>query len=126
VSSIAEGMRAFLFFDGDAFAGDGDLRNFRDKTAEFAFMIAVPNAQGKGLGTRFATMIHTFGFQTLDRIYASVVPANTASLRVFHKLGYVVDESAEGRAYAEEPGDITLSLAREAFIPPSEIQCRTR
>ena len=126
MSSIAEGMRAFLFFDGDAFAGDGDLRNFRGATAEFAFMIAAPNAQGKGLGTRFATMIHAFGFQTLERIYASVVPANTASLRVFHKLGYVVDESPEGRAYAEEPGDITLSLARETFTAPSEIQCRTR
>jgi RimJ/RimL family protein N-acetyltransferase len=126
VSSIAEGMRAFLLFDGDDFCGDGDLRNFRGTTAEFAFMIAAPNAQGKGLGTRFATMIHAFGFQTLDRIYASVVPANTASLRVFHKLGYTVDDSPEGRAYAEEPGDITLSLARAAFTAPSEIQCRTR
>ena len=126
LSSIADGMRAFLFFDGDAFCGDGDLRNFRDKTAEFAFMIAAPNAQGKGLGTRFATMVHAFGFQTLERIYASVVPANTASLRVFQKLGYTVDESPEGRAYAEEPGDITLSLPRAAFITPREIQCRTR
>lgn len=126
LSSIADGMRAFLFFDGAQFAGDGDLRNFRNTTAEFAFMIAAPNAQGKGLGTRFATMVHAFGFQTLERIYASVVPANTASLRVFHKLGYVVDESPEGRAYAEEPGDITLSLARESFTAPSEIQCRTR
>jgi RimJ/RimL family protein N-acetyltransferase len=127
VSSIAEGMRAFLFFDGDDFCGDGDLRNFRGTTAEFAFMIAAPNAQGKGLGTRFATMVHAFGFQTgLDRIYASVVPANTASLRVFAKLGYAVDESPEGRAYAEEPGDITLSLPRAAFTAPSEIQCRTR
>lgn len=127
ISSIADGMRAFLFFDGDAFCGDGDLRNFRGVTAEFAFMIAAPTAQGKGLGTRFATMIHTFGFQTgLERIYASVVPENTASLRVFAKLGYVVDESLEGRAYAEEPGDITLSLAREQFTAPREIQCRTR
>jgi RimJ/RimL family protein N-acetyltransferase len=126
LSSIAEGMRAFLFFDGDAFCGDGDLRNFRDKTAEFAFMIAAPNSQGKGLGTRFATMIHAFGFQMLERIYASVVPQNTASLRVFAKLGYIVDDSPEGRAYAEEPGDITLSLAREHFTAPGEIQCRTR
>jgi RimJ/RimL family protein N-acetyltransferase len=124
--SIADGMRAFLFFDGDAFCGDGDLRNFRAKTAEFAFMIAAPNAQGKGFGTRFATMVHTFGFQTLERIYASVVPANTASLRVFEKLGYTIDETPEGRAYAEEPGDITLSLPRAAFTAPSEIQCRTR
>ena len=129
--AIENGMRAFLFFVGDEFAGDGDLRNPRGTpgessalrlgrcmTAEFAFMIAMPAVQGKGLGTRFATMLHAFGFRTLSlaRIYASVVPQNTASRRVFEKLGYLVDDSAEGRAYAEEPGDITLSLAREVFI----------
>ena len=56
--AIAAGMRAFLLFVDGVFAGDGDLRNFRGTTAEFAFMIAAPAAQGKGLGTRFATMIH--------------------------------------------------------------------
>lgn len=129
--AIENGMRAFLFFVGDEFAGDGDLRNprgapgeasalrfARDMTAEFAFMIATPAAQGKGLGTRFATMLHAFGFREigLRKIYASVVPHNTASLRVFEKLGYLVDDSPEGREYAEEPGDITLSLGREAFL----------
>ena len=34
-----------------------------DGAAEFAFMIGAPSAQGKGLGTRFATMIHAFGFR---------------------------------------------------------------
>ena len=98
--------------------GDGDLRNFRGSTAEFAFMIAAPAAQGKGLGTRFATMIHAFGFHrlALERIYASVVPQNTASRRVFEKLGYVVDDSPAGREYAEEPGDIVLVLDRETFL----------
>ena len=129
--AIENGMRAFLFFVGDEFAGDGDLRNPRgapgeasalrfskDMTAEFAFMIATPAAQGKGLGTRFALMLHAFGFGELGlrRIYASVVPQNTASLRVFEKLGYLRDESPEGREYAEEPGDITLSLGRDAFF----------
>jgi len=129
--AIANGMRAFMFFVGNAFAGDGDLRNPRGtpgessalrlgrcKTAEFAFMIAMPAAQGKGLGTRFATMLHAFGFRELSllRIYASVVPENTASRRVFEKLGYLVDDSREGRGYAEEPGDITLSLGREVFL----------
>jgi RimJ/RimL family protein N-acetyltransferase len=119
--SIAGGMRAFLLFVDGAFAGDADLRNFRGNTAEFAFMIAAPTAQGKGLGTAFATMIHAFGFRTLDlhRIYASVVPHNTASQRVFEKLGYVVDETRAGREYAEEPGDIVLVLERAAFqVPP--------
>jgi len=115
--SIAAGMRAFLLFVDGALAGDGDLRNFRGTTAEFAFMIAAPTAQGKGLGTKFATMIHAFGFSRLSlvRVYASVVPENTASKRVFEKLGYTIDTSAAGREYAEEATDIVLSLEREMF-----------
>jgi RimJ/RimL family protein N-acetyltransferase len=127
--SVAAGMRAFLLFVDDAFAGDGDLRNLRGPTAEFAFMIAAPNAQGKGLGTRFATMIHAFGFHTLElaRIYASVVPQNTASRRVFEKLGYALDTSPAARDYAEEPGDLVLSLDRAAFrADTSDIQIGAR
>lgn len=121
--SIAGGMRAFLLFVDGQFAGDGDLRNFRGNTAEFAFMIAVPSAQGKGLGTRFATMIHALGFGRLElqRIYASVVPQNTASRRVFEKLGYTVDDSAEGRTYADEPGDVVLVLDRETFLRVNDV-----
>ncbi len=121
--SIAGGMRAFLLFVDGAFAGDGDLRNFRGTSAEFAFMIAAPLAQGKGLGTRFAAMIHAFGFVRLElqRIYASVVPQNTASRRVFEKLGYTVDDSPEGRTYAEEPGDIVLVLDRDVFMRTNDI-----
>jgi RimJ/RimL family protein N-acetyltransferase len=126
--SIAAGMRAFLLFENGVFVGDGDLRNFKGTTAEFAFMIAAPLAQGKGLGTRFATMIHTFGFRTLElaRIYASVVPNNTASRRVFEKLGYTVDDSPAAREYAEEPTDIVLSLPRDRFVPPGGIRIGTR
>jgi RimJ/RimL family protein N-acetyltransferase len=115
--SIAAGMRAFLLFQRGELAGDADLRGLRGNTAEFAFMIAMPSAQGKGLGTRFATMVHAFGFRTLElsTIYASIVPHNTASRRVFEKLGYRVDDSAGAREYAEEPGDVTLAVARETF-----------
>ncbi|HEY5922339.1 MAG TPA: GNAT family N-acetyltransferase [Kofleriaceae bacterium] len=115
--NLADGMRAFLLFDGGALAGDADLRGIRDGTAEFAFMIANPSAQGKGLGTRFALMLHAWGFRdlALAHIYASVVPHNTASRRVFEKLGYVDDASEAARAYADEPGDVTLALARDVF-----------
>lgn len=125
--SIANGMRAFLLFADGALAGDADLRGIRgttadsqtirERTAEFAFMIAAPAAQGKGLGTRFALMIHAFGFRelALTRIYASVVPHNTASRRVFEKLGYVVDDSPAAREYADEPTDIVLALDRQPF-----------
>ncbi|MEO6777472.1 MAG: GNAT family N-acetyltransferase [Kofleriaceae bacterium] len=115
--AAAEGVRSFLLVQGSAFAGDGDLRGLRGGTAEFAFMIGAPSAQGKGLGTRFATMIHAFGFQTLGlhHIYASIVPANTASRRVFDKLGYALDDSAVARGYADEPGDLVMSIDRPTF-----------
>jgi RimJ/RimL family protein N-acetyltransferase len=115
---ITNGMRAFLLFHRGELAGDADLRGVRGGCAEFAFMIAAPSAQGKGLGTRFALMVHGFGFSTLalDTIYASVVPHNTASRRVFEKLGYLVDDSAAAREYADEPGDIVLALSRNSFM----------
>ena len=62
-------------------------------------------------------MIHAVGFRelALERIYASVVPHNVASRRVFEKLGYVTDDSDAAREYADEPGDVTLALARTTF-----------
>jgi ribosomal protein S18 acetylase RimI-like enzyme len=80
-------------------------------------MVASPAAQGKGLGTRVALMVHMYGFRRLglERIYASVIPDNTASRRVFEKLGYQVDASPAARAYADEPGDITMAIDRAAF-----------
>ena len=125
-----EGARQFLLFVDGALAGDADLRGVvraddaleRGGTAEFAFLIGAPAAQGQGLGTRFALMLHAFGFAppplglALDTIYASVVPANTASLRVFAKLGYTEDVSAAARAYADEPGDLVLALDRPTFL----------
>lgn len=114
---IAAGMRAFLLFERGELVGDGDLRGLRGGSAEFAFMIAAPSTQGKGLGTRFALMIHAVGFRelALEQIYASVVPHNVASRRVFEKLGYVIDDGPAAREYADEPGDVTLALARTTF-----------
>jgi len=116
---IAQGARLFLLFQDGALVGDADLRHMRDGRGEFAFMIASPGAQGKGLGTRFALMIHTVGFRELGlgTIYASVVGHNTASRRVFEKLGYIVDNSLAAREYADEPDDVTLALTATAFVP---------
>ena len=113
-ASLAHGF--LLFVDG-ALAGDGDVRGVAEGAAEFAFLIASPAAQGRGLGTRFATMIHAFGFGTLGlaRMYASIVPDNVASRRVFEKLGYTVDGSAAARAYADEDGDVVMSIERATF-----------
>lgn len=111
-----EGGRAFLLLHGGALAGDADLRGFEDGACEFAFLVASPAAQGKGLGTAFATMIHVFAFGhlALDRIYASIIPDNVASRRVFEKLGYAIDDSPAARAYADEI-DLVMSVERATF-----------
>jgi RimJ/RimL family protein N-acetyltransferase len=100
-----------------ALVADADLRKVGGGAAEFAFMVASPAAQGKGLGTRVALMIHAFGFGRLglERIYASILPGNAASRRVFEKLGYQIDASPAARAYADEPGDIVMGIDRAAF-----------
>ena len=113
---IDGGARPFLFYRGGALAGDGDLRGIEGAAAEFAFLITDPEAQGHGLGTRFAIMVHAlaFGPLALERVYASVIPANTASRRVFQKLGYTTDEDALARAYADD-GDLVMSIDRATF-----------
>jgi RimJ/RimL family protein N-acetyltransferase len=114
---LDEGARSFLLFHDGELAGDGDLRNPRDGACEFAFLIAAVGAQGKGLGTRFATMVHAFAFRQLElvRVYASIVPANVASRRVFEKLGYAIDDSATARSFSDAPGDVVMSIDRATF-----------
>jgi RimJ/RimL family protein N-acetyltransferase len=113
----AEGARTFLLYLQDGLVGDADLRGMRDGAGEFAFMIAARDQQGKGLGTKFALMVHACAFAALalDRLYASVAPTNQASRRVFEKLGYAVDSSAEARTFADEPGDVTMVIGRARF-----------
>lgn len=117
-SLLGRGAHPFLLFSDGVLAGDGDLRNLDRGAAEFAFLIAAPSAQGKGLGTRFAIMIHAFGFiqLALDRVYASIVPANTASRRVFEKLGYTLDTSEAARAFADDPDDVIMCVERDTFL----------
>jgi RimJ/RimL family protein N-acetyltransferase len=114
---LDDGGHAFLLLRDGAFAGDADLRRIRGGAAEFAFMIGAPAAQGKGLGTRYALMIHVYGFETLGlrHIYASIVPHNVASRRVFEKLGYAIDASPAARAFADEPGDVVMAIDRATF-----------
>ena len=116
-SLLDQGAHPFLLFHQGVLAGDGDVRGIATGAAEFAFLIAAPSAQGKGLGTRFATMIHAFAFSHLPiaRMYASIVPTNAASRRVFEKLGYELDTTPQARAFADEAGDLTLALDRATF-----------
>lgn len=124
----AAGDRPFLFLRDGALAGDGDLRAFSDgkrgPEAEFALLIGDLGIQGRGLGTRFSTLVlHlAFGRLGLARVFASVIPANRGSLRMFEKLGFVVDETPAGRRYAEHEHDVSLRLDRESFAQVAEVK----
>lgn len=112
-----DGGYNFLILGDGALVGDADLRHVAGGAAEIALMVAAPAAQGQGLGTRIATMVTAFGFVALglDRIYASIIPANAASRRVFAKLGYAIDDSPRARAYADEPDDLVMAIDRATF-----------
>lgn len=117
----AAGGRPFLLFQDGALAGDADFRGLapgpEGPTAEFAIMVAARAAQGRGLGTRFATMLHALAFAPpprglgLGRVYVGIVPQNIASRRLFEKLGYRPDHGPTARAYVDEDDDLSLSLA---------------
>jgi len=113
----SEGAHAFLLQFNGVMVGDADLRHVEVEQAEVAILIGDRTIQGKGLGTRFGVMLHAFAFRALGlrRLYASIIPANAASLRLFAKLGYEPDDSAAARRYIDEPNDVTLSLAFDRF-----------
>jgi RimJ/RimL family protein N-acetyltransferase len=111
------GGHNFLVLRDGVLVADADLRHVANGAAEFAFMVAEVAAQGQGLGTKIALMIHAYAFAILGlrRVYASVIPSNAASRRVFEKLGYVLDTSALARTWADEPDDMVLRIDRAVF-----------
>jgi RimJ/RimL family protein N-acetyltransferase len=111
----AAGDRPFLLSISGVVVGDADLRNIERDRAEYAVMVGPRKDQARGLGTRFSSMalVLAFGPLALRRVYASVRPENKGSLRMFEKVGYVVDRSADARRYAEEPDDVCLSIGLE-------------
>jgi RimJ/RimL family protein N-acetyltransferase len=113
----AEGARQFFLYDGASFAGDADLRNIGDGAAELAILIAARESQGKGMGTRFAALLHVVAFRELrvERVYVTILPENAASRRMFEKIGHTTDDSARARAFADDPRDVSLSIGRADF-----------
>lgn len=113
----AEHGRPLMLFSGDRLVGDADLRGVGDRRAELAIMIGDRALQGRGLGTAFGVMAHALAFHRLGlaRTFVSILPDNTASRRLFERLGYVLDNSPAARAIADEPTDVTMSLDRTRF-----------
>lgn len=113
----ADGSRPFLLWQHGVLAGDADFRNIRSGTAEFAILIGNRGTQGRGIGTRFAAMLHVFAFRILRiaRVYVSIIPRNAASRRLFEKLGYQIDDSPEARDIIDEDSDVTMSIDQDRF-----------
>ncbi len=120
----AAGGRPLIFFqdvdqDELALVGDGDLRNIEKTRAEFALLIAQTSAHGKGLGTRFALMLHALAFAPkgldVDELFVTILPGNAASQRLFAKLGYAVDQRPAARRYIDDESDISMSVDRARF-----------
>jgi RimJ/RimL family protein N-acetyltransferase len=112
-----DGAHPFLLAQEERLIGDGDLRHVDDRFAEAAIMVGERAVQGRGLGTRFGVMVHALAFRAfgLERVYATIIPANRASLRLFAKLGYVLDDSPQARGYIDADDDVSLSLDRARF-----------
>ncbi len=104
--------RPFLLEQEGVLMGDADFRNVSGGTAEFAILIGSRAQQSRGLGTRYAAMMHVAAFRVLglERVFSSIVPTNLASRRMVEKLGYQIDQSRFARSFAEEKDDIVMSI----------------
>ena len=78
--------------------------------------ILIPTAAA-ALAIAWAFVMATFAFRRLglERVYASIIPANAPSLRLFEKLGHRRDDGPTARRHADEADDVTLSLPRDRF-----------
>jgi RimJ/RimL family protein N-acetyltransferase len=113
----AAGDRPFLLEQDGEVVGDADLRKIQGAEAEFAILIGRRVQQSRGLGTRFAAMLHAAAFRVMgfERIYATVIPQNIASRRMLEKLGHEVDQSSRAATFADTVGDIAMSVGRVEF-----------
>lgn len=113
----ADGDRPFLLEQDRELVGDADFRHIQGGEAEFAILVGRRVQQSRGLGTRFAAMLHAAALRVmgLERIYATVIPQNIASRRMLEKLGYQVDPSPRAASFAETEGDIAMSIDRVQF-----------
>jgi RimJ/RimL family protein N-acetyltransferase len=108
----AAGDRPFLLEHDGTLMGDADFRNVDGADAEFAILIGQRSRQSRGLGTRFAAMMHVAALRVLgfERVYATIIPTNIASRRMLEKLGYRVDQSPRAASFAEAEDDIAMSI----------------
>ncbi|MDP2646436.1 MAG: GNAT family protein [Desulfobacterales bacterium] len=106
------GGRTFLLEQDGVLMGDADFRNVTGSEAEFAILIGSRTQQSRGLGTRYAAMMHIAALRVLgfERIYATIIPMNIASHRMLEKLGYQLDQSLRAASFTDAEDDIAMSI----------------
>ena len=111
-SMRAAGDRPFLLEQDGELMGDADFRKIQGAEAEFAILVGHRAQQSRGLGTRYAVMMHAAALRVLgfERIYATVIPTNIASRRMLEKLGYRLDQSPRAASFADAEDDIAMSI----------------
>jgi len=116
-ASRAKGDRLFLLEQDGELIGDADFRDIEGAEAEFAILIGRRSQQNRGLGTRFAALMHVAALRVfgLARVYATVIPDNLPSRRVLEKLGYRLDACPEARRFAETDEELVMSLDLTEF-----------
>lgn len=87
--------------EGEVGGGIG-LRNIKNGQAEVGYWLA-EKLWGKGIMTEAVKEIIGFAFETLslNKLYADVVPVNTASMRVLKKAGFIKKELLKRNAKKE-------------------------
>ncbi len=108
----ANGGRPFLLEQDGVLMGDADFRNVAGSEAEFAILIGSRAQQSRGLGTRYAAMMHIAALRVLgyESVYATIIPMNIASRRMLEKLGYQLDQSLRAASFKDEKDDISMSI----------------
>jgi hypothetical protein len=115
---VAEPGRGLLLFRDGGLVGDAAFRRMHDRSAELGLLIGPRALHGVGLGRRFTRMLLAVAFGPLDleRVYVSIRPENTPSLRLFASAGFLCDDSSAARAYADADDEVCMSLGAGAFV----------
>jgi len=115
-----DGMNVAIERDGDVI---GDLYVAWDHdgtTATVGYTLA-PSHHGNGYATEaVAALVDHLFTHGVSRVSASVDPANTASVRVLHRVGFRLDSTGRTLVRGEWADDATYVLTSEARAnPPS-------
>ena len=109
---------AILTRDADRYVGNCDLReiNFLDRNASLGIVIGRKDAWGLGFGTEAVALLCRYAFEGLNlhRVSLSCYATNERGLRLYARLGFVVEGRRREQVFVEGGyvDEIVLGLLR--------------